>query len=359
MHPILSHRHRLGWYLAAWVPVALLLTALVRLTEPAPWRLVPALVLPLCVLYAFQCLPAWYLCRSFPLRESGRLRLLGTLSVAALASASFWLFAGSGWALLLGRAPAFAAAPDLFRRTYPLLFASGVLLFFLAAALSYLLAAATASRELETRALEMKILAREAELRLLRAQIDPHFLFNSLNSVMALIGSRPEEARRMCLLLSDFLRRSLQTASEERISLARELSLMESYLQIEQIRFGDRLQVRMEIEEESRSCLVPPLLLQPLVENAVRHGIARRLEGGEISIRAGSRGGRLSIVVANPIDEEHRPAGGRGIGLANVSARLTALPGGDARLDTYEKNGIFYAGIAMPASTGMSYTRRH
>ncbi len=335
--------------MAAWIPVALLLTALVHLADSGPWRLALALILPLCAIYAFQCLPAWYLCRSFPLRTSGRLRLAAVLSAAAMISASLWLFAGSGWALLLSRAPDFTQAAPLFNRSYPLLLAAGVLLFFLAAAVSYLMVAAAESREAEHKALEMKILAQEAELKALKAQIDPHFLFNCLNSVVSLIPSDPEKARRMCLLLSDFLRRSLQMAPVGVIPLAEELSLLEGYLEIERIRFGQRLKVNFEIDEESRSCPVPPLLLLPLIENAVNHGIASRVEGGEITVQARRHGGRLTVCIANPVDAGHKQPQSKGIGLANVSGRLTALQGGDARLDTYEKDGMFHAEIRMPA----------
>ena len=349
MHPILTQRHRLGWYLAAWIPVALLLTVLVRLAAAAPWRLTLALIPPLCAIYAFQCLPVWYLCRSFPLRSSGRLRLAGVMSAAATVSASLWLFAGNGWALLLSRVPSFAEAARLFTLSYPLLFAAGVLLFFLAAAVSYLVVAAAESHEAEKKIFEMRILAQEAELKALKAQIDPHFLFNCLNSVVSLISSDPGNARRMCLLLSDFLRRSLQMAPAEVIPLSEELSLLEGYLDIERIRFGSRLKVSFEIDEESRSCPVPPLLLLPLIENAVNHGIARSVEGGEITVQARRHGRRLKVHIANPVDSGRKRPEREGIGLANVSGRLMALHGSDARLDTYEQEGMFHAEIRMPA----------
>jgi LytS/YehU family sensor histidine kinase len=277
------------------------------------------------------------------------LRIAAVIGAAACLSASLWLLVGSGWATILSRAPRFEVAAEIFRRAYPLLFAAGVLLFFLAAAAGYLLVTAEAARTAERKALELKILAREAELRALKAQINPHFLFNSLNSVMALINSQPVEARRMCLLLSDFLRNSLRAAATERIPLAEELSLLEGFLDIERIRFGTRLQASYDIDEECRSCLIPPLLLQPLVENALIHGIAQRLEGGEISLRARKQGSRLMIEIANPCDSDRSRTAGGGIGLANVQSRLAAVYGSDARLDTFQMEGMFHAEIRMPA----------
>ena len=162
----------------------------------------------------------------------------------------------------------------------------GALLFWLAAACHYLLIAFEASRDAETRAIELDLLAREAELRALRAQIDPHFIFNSLHSISALTASDPAAARRMCLLLADFLRETLRLGSNSRITLADELALAERFLAIEQVRLGARLQVTRETDPAGGDCLVPPLLLQPLVENAVVHGIAQLVEGGTIRLAA-------------------------------------------------------------------------
>ena len=349
MHPVLARKKWLGLYLAAWLPVALLVATLVSLAGPAPWTHALILVLPLAAFYAFQCLPVWYLCRSFPLQSSGLFRIAAVISVAAVISASLWMFVGSGWALLLARSFRFAGTDELFRRSYPVLFAAGALLFVLAAFAGYLLVAAEASRTAERKVLEMKILAQEAELRALRAQIHPHFLFNSLNSVVSLIGSDAAEARRMSLLLADFLRSSLKAASMGSIPLAEELALLGNFLEIERIRFGSRLQVRLDVDEESRSCPIPPLLLQPLIENAVNHGIAQRIEGGEISLHAERHGSRLSIRIVNPCDPDRPKSAGKGIGLANVHARLAAHYGNEARLDTYEKDGCFHAELRMPA----------
>ena len=135
------------------------------------------------------------------------------------------------------------------------------------------------SRAAETRALELQLLAREAELKTLRAQIDPHFLFNCLHSISALTGTDPPAARRMCLLLGEFLRTSVKLGAQDRIPFADELALAERYLEIERVRFGSRLAIERAIADGVGSCAVPALLLQPLVENAVTHGIAH-LRGG-------------------------------------------------------------------------------
>ena len=124
----------------------------------------------------------------------------------------------------------------------------------------------------------------------MRAQLNPHFLFNSLNSINALVGGDPEGARRMCEGLGDFLRRTLQLGAREAVTLGDELALVDRYLAIEQVRFGDRLAVERAIDADALACLLPPLLLQPLVENAIKHGVAERIEGGTVRIAARARG---------------------------------------------------------------------
>src|SRR5262249_42091949 len=153
-------------------------------------------------------------------------------------------------------------------------------------------------------------------------QLHPHFLFNSLNSISALTGREPEAARRMCQLLGDFLRTSLALGARERVTFGEELELASRYLAIEQVRFGSRLGIERRIEPAAERCLVPPLLIQPLIENAVKHGVADRVEGGTIEIVAARRGTRLEITIENPRDPEAPPRRGQGLGLENVRQRL-------------------------------------
>src|SRR5207249_3027362 len=189
-----------------------------------------------------------------------------------------------------------APAADRYGQQMPPVFAIGVLLFLLALAVHYVLIAFETTRQAERRQLELEILTRDAELRALRAQLDPHFLYNSLNSISALTAADPAGARRMCLLLGEFLRNTLSLSEQERIPLAEELALADRFLSIEQVRFGSRLQIRRQIDDRAAGCRVPPLLLQPLLENAVTHGIAGLLEGGVIHLGVSRDNGNCSIV---------------------------------------------------------------
>jgi LytS/YehU family sensor histidine kinase len=206
------------------------------------------------------------------------------------------------------------------------------------------------SGQAERDALQLRVAAREAELRFLRGQLDPHFLFNSLNSVAALIGSDPPEARRMCFLMSDFFRRSLRLGAQESIALREELSLADTFLAIEEVRFGERLRKRFEIGAGTEEVQVPALLLQPLVENAVHHGVAHLLAGGEVTVSAQRHGGLLELAVANPCDPDRPASRGAGLGLANVRARVEALFGTRARVDVRAEADRFRVVILLPAT---------
>jgi hypothetical protein len=281
MHPILARAERLTTYLAAWLIVAVLLAAVLT-RQGLSWLEALALLLPMCLVYGFACLSAWYVCRATPLTSSGVLRVLSSSALAAVIASGLWVELMRLWVSALVALPLFAGSAARYAGHDPLLFAAGVLLFLLALTVHYLLLAFELARQAEQRQLRMEVLAREAELRALRAQLDPHFLFNSLNSISALTAVDPAGARRMCVLLADFLRDTLNVSSRESDSAGRGAGADRPLPRIEQVRFGDRLQVERHVDGAAAQCRVPPLLLQPLVENAVTHGIAGLLEGGVI-----------------------------------------------------------------------------
>ena len=157
----------------------------------------------------------------------------------------------------------------------------------------------------------------------------------------------------MCMLLADFLRDSLALGSEDRITAAREVGLAERFLDIERVRFGDRLRIDVS-DAGAGPCLVPPLLLQPIVENAVTHGVAHLLAGGTIRIALSRNAGTLTMVVENPCDPERPRRTGTGLGLANVRARLRALYGDDARVGAREVGGAWRVEVSLPVETAVA-----
>ncbi|MGZ8900065.1 MAG: sensor histidine kinase [Limisphaerales bacterium] len=199
------------------------------------------------------------------------------------------------------------------------------------------------SQERERRAAELEARLASAQLQALRMQINPHFLFNTLNSIAALIYVNPRAADEMLGDLSELLRRSLDSMEEQEVPLARELEFVGAYLSIEQKRFGERLRLERSVPEELMKALVPALILQPLVENAIRHGIEPQRDPGVISIEAEQEGKQLHLVVRDSgrglPDGEPDSSGRRGIGLANTQARLLGL---------YGQNQKFFFGKAEP-----------
>jgi len=349
MHPILADWGRFVAYKAAWGLVGVLVAVQLAFAGSFSWLEAFALALPLAIAFGFIGLSAFWVCQAAPLQLVRIGRSLGTQLAAAAVSALLWLAAARAYGSLLERLDVFPGIAERLLQVAPLLLGLGVALYLLTAALNYLLMAMGASQLAAERALQFEIASREAELRALRAQIHPHFLFNSLNSINALIAAKPEEARRLCVRLGDFLRRSLTLGTKDVVPLAEELDLAEQLLAIEKVRFGERLSHAVVADDAARACAVPPLLLQPLVENAVTHGIAQRLEGGEVRIEAQRAGAELRIVITNPRDADSPGRRGTGIGIQNVKRRLAALHGSEAELRAFSSDDSFRVELRLPA----------
>jgi hypothetical protein len=348
MHPILARPGHLAAYISIWIPLGALLAGLLALQGVFGWIDAAIVAIPLSISYGFLSLSAWYVTGGSPVERTGPLRVAVTATAASFLSSALWLLIARAWLSVVASFLHRGEIPVAFRAAAPTLFAFGFLLYLLAMAVSYLATAFTASRDAERRGLELQVLAREAELRALRAQLDPHFLFNSLQSISALTTADPAAARRMCLLLAAFLRETLSLGSRDRIPLATELALARTFLSVEQVRFGDRLHVEID-DGGAGEVPVPPLLLQPLVENAVTHGVAHVIEGGTVRIGATRRAAGVTIRIDNPCDRD-RPAGrGTGLGLRNARERLQRAYGGDAFLSAEEGDGRFVVKVEIPA----------
>ena len=348
MHPMIERPARLVAYLGVAAVFGGLLALLVQAIAPGSFRDALALCLPLALVYAFQCLSVWYPVHQLPESRAGAPRLVLLLTFASFASAAIWTAVGHLWARLLAES-GLPELPARFATALPLFFVVGVFLFVLATLVHFLFVMVERSRDAERRGLEREVHAREAELKALKAQLDPHFLFNSLNSVSALIGSDPPAARRMCYLMAGFFRKSLGLGQKERIALAEEIYLAETYLAIEEVRFGARLRTRFRVADETLTVAVPPLVLQPLIENAVHHGIAHLVEGGELTIAAARVGEHLELVIENPCDPDRPASRGAGVGLGNVRARLEALFGHRARVDVEALDESYRVRLLLPA----------
>ncbi len=190
-------------------------------------------------------------------------------------------------------------------------------------------------RSAELRALRAQMLAREAQLRLLQQQLNPHFLFNCLNDLRGMIDEDAKRAQEMVTRLAELLRYSLRSDDSGRVSLGEELAIVDAYLDLESVRFEERLQIKREIDSTAKTALFPPMLLQGLVENALKHGIGRIPAGGEVSLRIKHEGDLLRVEVTN--SGTIQSGGIDGIGMANARERLQLLYGERACLSLVEE----------------------
>lgn len=350
MHPLFT-RSRLGLYLLAWVPLVVASIYSLIARGALNWLHATAIVVPVFLFYALLCLSAWYPCRATPLGRVSFIRLLLTHLTAAVFFSFVWTKVGDAWAYAILGPEELASLTRQFLPQLNAVFTVGVLLYLLSVAFHYVLIAMEDSRRSEAQVAEARVLARDAELKALKAQINPHFLFNSLNSISALTSIDPSRARDMCVLLGEFLRMTLGLGEKAVIRLSEELDLLQKYLTIEKIRFGERLKTKEAIQEESKTCLLPPLLLQPLVENAIRHGIAGLPEGGEVRLTAERQNGRLEILVENSWDPDAPPRRSSGLGLRNVQQRLEARYGNEASVRVNAEGDLFRVGLSIPVES--------
>lgn len=348
MHPLLAQRRSLSAYLLFWAGLSAVPWVLIHSKAP-----LGALLLSVActVAFALATLPVWYLCRALPLQPA---RVWQVVSIHAVASA-IWSVEFLVFAMLvaepLALLPGSRSLPADVEAAEAALIGVGALFYLLAATFHYVLAELEQRRKAGEREAELQLAAQRAELSALRAQVHPHFLFNSLNTVSALIGYDGAKAREACLLLAEYLRGTLGGQEHALVSLKDEWALCERYLKVEALRLGERLQIEVAMEDSAEHCEIPSLLLQPLVENAITHGIALANEPKPLRFRARCHDGRLSVELENGLDSapqaQRRPGG---LGLANVRARLFGQYGKDATLRVERDVNRFKLLLDLPAS---------
>jgi sensor histidine kinase YesM len=317
------------WSAVAAFAIVQIYIARAALGEPPPLRPLLILELPVWLGWALVTVPIVMLARRFPLDRS---RILGSVLVhapaailVALASVAFqmvWYQAFNPYPL------AGSSVTRWFWQYFRQYFVVGFMIYWATVGVYHAFANYVLSQQRELEAARAKQQLGEARLQSLRMQLHPHFLFNTLNSIAALLEEQPAEARRMIAQLGDLLRASLRADVLHVVPLEDELQFVRRYLDIEQIRFGDRLSVSMRIEPDTLRAAVPSFLFQPLVENAIRHGIANREGGGgHMWVSAQRLNGALVLHVLDNGPGLPGVAAGPGIGLANTRRRLEELYG--------------------------------
>ena len=346
MHPLVSRPRQLVLYIVLWIPLTGMLVYLFRAAGLSPDE-AGILVVVLAPIYATMCLVAWYPCRATPIKTSGLTRIIVTHTAAGILIAGAWMLLAMGYVSALSLTQTFqnlGQHPNL----YKFVFGSGVLIYGLWVPSYYVILTLEASAQAEQRLSETRVLARDAELRALKAQINPHFIFNSLHSISALTSIDAGKARDMCISLADFLRATLGMGEKTLIALNEEIDLIHRYLAVEKVRFGARLCMEEQIDEDALTCIIPPLLLQPLVENAIVHGVAHLPDGGYIKLHAHLNAGQLLILVENNFDPDYRPKRRSGIGLANVRERIETRYGKLGSFMAKTEDEKFRVSITLP-----------
>ncbi len=228
---------------------------------------------------------------------------------------------------------------------------TGVFIYGLIILTYYLFISLTNLSEKNAKEARLESLVKETELKMLRSQINPHFLFNSLNSISSLTVTDPEKARTMVVKLSDFMRYALSRKDEQPVSLKSELENLRLYLEIEKVRFGDKLTTEENIETNCLDFKLPVMLLQPLYENAVKHGVYESTETVRIITDAKIKDGFLEITIKNNYDTVPALRKGTGTGLLNVTRRLELFYGKRASMKTTKENNIYTVTLYIPSES--------
>ena len=298
------------------------------------------------ILYSGIALSLWY---PFAFFNSGAKRvtvLISNLIASGALSITIWV--------LLTKLIMTTVLPDqnnyqaYWDQTFPYRIGTGVFIYSLVILTYYLFVSLSKLSEKSAREAKLESLVKETELKMLRSQINPHFLFNSLNSISSLTITDPEKARDMVVKLSEFMRYALSRKDEQPVSLQNELENLRLYLDIEKVRFGDKLIMDEEIDSNCLDFKIPVMLLQPLYENAVKHGVYESTESVRIKTQARIIEGYFEIIISNNYETAPSLKRGTGTGLLNVSRRLELFYGNKASIKTTKENGIYSVTLYIP-----------
>lgn len=345
-HPFTSQRRSVIIYSLVWLLVALVNLIVLRFNRDYSFEIILAEALLNSILFALIGLIIWYPTRYIPFRKEAPFYSIAAQVIAGLIIILIWLLLTTG---LLGAIFSYDEAystyltGSIFIRGFV-----GVMAYLVLVLIYYLISYSRTLRERARAEEKLRTLVKESELNMLKSQINPHFLFNSLNSISSLIMSSPEEAREMIVRLSDFLRYSLKHRENEFVTLEEELVRMQDYLAIEKIRFGDKLRYTLETSERCKKVQVPTMILQPLIENAIKHGVYESLDPVDVNFRCSVNDGFLRLELSNDFDPNQPSRRGTGVGLQNVSERIRIVYDGKGRLNRSVKENKFTVSLFIP-----------
>ncbi len=345
-HPITGNRRSILIYAIVWLVIASLQGFLFWYFLQFSGALVITDAIISNVLFSFLGLLAWYPTRYIPFQKHTPVYSTLAHLVAALLVLGTWVLVI--YVLLSSIFSANEAYIQFLNSTLAWRMIFGGLIYLILVLIYYLVSNSQKLQERLQHEERLKNLVRDTELNLLKSQINPHFLFNSLNSISSLTMTNPSEARDMIIRLSDFLRYSLKHRENEYVPLKEEMVRMKDYLAIEKIRFGDKLFYEFDIDGSCQEFPVPTMIFQPLFENAIRHSVYESVDPVKITFKCVSGEGSMKAIISNDYDPEIPTRKGTGVGLQNVRQRIElAYQGkGSVRWDPGDK--VFSVTIIIP-----------
>jgi sensor histidine kinase YesM len=346
-HPVLQNRVRLIVWWLIWLFLAGGQALLFYFAYGSFIKVSPVDSLISLIVYSGIALSLWY---PFSFFNTGSARVVSVISNIVLSGA----IAVALW-ILITKFVVMQVLPEennyqaYWEATFPYRIGTGVFIYGLIILTYYLFTSLTNLSEKNAKEARLETLVKETELKMLRSQINPHFLFNSLNSVSSLTITDPEKAREMVIKLSDFMRYALSKKDEQLVSLRSELENLRVYLDIEQVRFGDRLKTEDKIDAGCLDVKIPVMILQPLYENAIKHGVYESTELISIKTTVEMKDDLLQITISNNYFPGPSSSKGTGTGLTNVKRRLEIVYGNRASLNSERQDGIYTATLYIPA----------
>lgn len=345
-HPLFQRKISLFYYLFVWGLITIFHIIILRAALQLQWKfsLLDGIVLNLT--YAFLALSFWYSCKFISLERKNFFPILVNHSLASVVSSLIWL--GLAYVILVKIAIPDQSYDRFFHDAFFWRLLIGILFYFIMVSFYYLLIYYQSFHEKLLRESELKALVNEAELKTLKFQINPHFIFNSLNSINSLILSSPQKAGEMTVKLSEFLRSTLAKNEMQISKLEDEIRTAKLYLDIEKVRFGDKIDFVEEVDEKCLDQTVPSMILQPLFENAIKHGVYESIDPVRIKFACGIKNGYLKIMVENNFDTQTINKKGAGVGLTNIRSRLERVFNQTNLLRIEKENSHFRAIINIP-----------
>jgi len=348
-HPVLENRTRLIIWWLAWLILALGQTLLYFFAYGSFIMIsIPDTLLSL-LIFSVLMLSLWYPFSFFNKEKAKSLSITLNLIAGGVVTISLYIVITKSLMLLM--TPDKILYNDYWTTTLVYRIGSGVFIYLLAILSYYLFISLTNLAEKKAREAKLESLVKETELRMLRSQINPHFLFNSLNSISSLTLTNPEKARDMVVKLSEFMRYALSKKDEQPVSLRSELENLRLYFDIEKIRFGDKLSTEEIIDSRCLEVKQPVMILQPLYENAIKHGVYESIQTVTIRTEVKLSDDYIVIIISNNFEPGPSSRKGSGTGLMNVERRLHLFYGNKGSITTSKDKGIFKVTLFIPAGS--------